>query len=134
MSGGADARFPYNKDTGIPPSPSRENPGQVYPKSDLQSAPAESIPGTGGDREPASLMGNPYAQSEVFGNLRSALDDAISSLENEAGSAGSSSNGNTALRKLKGWRTELGAMNAGGPMGRGGTSVDTSQEGGLFTD
>lgn len=79
-------------------------------------------------------MGNPYAQSEVFGNLRSALDDAITSLENEAGSAGSSSNGNTALRKLKGWRTELGAMNAGGPVGHGGTGVDTSQEGGLFTD
>ena len=25
----ADAKFPFNKDNGIPPSPSRENPGQV---------------------------------------------------------------------------------------------------------
>ncbi|KAB5594445.1 hypothetical protein CTheo_2076 [Ceratobasidium theobromae] len=32
--GEADAKFPSASKHGIPPSPSRENPGQVYPKSD----------------------------------------------------------------------------------------------------
>jgi len=34
--GEADAKFPTASDNGIAPSPTRENPGQVYPKSDPQ--------------------------------------------------------------------------------------------------
>ncbi|CAE6470219.1 unnamed protein product [Rhizoctonia solani] len=30
----ADAKFPTASDNGIPPSPTRENPAGVYPKSD----------------------------------------------------------------------------------------------------
>ncbi|GJE92946.1 hypothetical protein PsYK624_091050 [Phanerochaete sordida] len=46
--GDADAKFPNQSSGAIPPSPSRENPGAVYPKSDPKAAPSESVPGTGG--------------------------------------------------------------------------------------
>lgn len=55
-------------------------------------------------------------------------------MEREEGSAGSSSNENAILQKLKGWRAELGKMNTGGQMGRNETDTGMPQEGGLFTD
>ncbi|KZP01576.1 hypothetical protein CALVIDRAFT_559387 [Calocera viscosa TUFC12733] len=38
--GDADAKFPGQGGDGLPPPKTAENPGQVYPKSDPQAAPA----------------------------------------------------------------------------------------------
>ncbi|THH30309.1 hypothetical protein EUX98_g3877 [Antrodiella citrinella] len=120
--GDADAKFPDSTAHGLPPSPSRENPGQVFPKSDPKAAPAGAIPGTGGDHEPSSFMGNPFALQGVYNKLDSALDGVISALE---------------VRKFKGWKSELDAMRRSGqtrghalPEGDRGAQ----QEGGMFTD
>ncbi|CAL1698130.1 unnamed protein product [Somion occarium] len=151
--GDADAKFPGNTDSAIPPSPSRENPGQVYPKSDPQgrvhsfrlvpaslltdyvatAAPVESVPGTGGEHEPGSFFGNPYAFDSVFGKLEHALNETISAVENEGQSVGASSNENAMLQKLRGWRTELDILRSG-KQGFGRVHRGTPQEGGMFTD
>ncbi|KZT59484.1 hypothetical protein CALCODRAFT_516089 [Calocera cornea HHB12733] len=82
--GDADAKFPGQSGEGLPPAKTRENPGQVYPKSDPQSAPSSehydrplpaeeheqgkppfpeptkttaAVPGTGGPAGPAGMAG-----------------------------------------------------------------------------
>ncbi|KAI0060094.1 hypothetical protein BV25DRAFT_1993122 [Artomyces pyxidatus] len=45
--GEADAKFPHQSGEGLPPAPTKENPGQVYPKSDPSPAPRASVPGSG---------------------------------------------------------------------------------------
>ncbi|TFY81390.1 hypothetical protein EWM64_g2625 [Hericium alpestre] len=41
----ADAKFPGSTSDALPPSPTPENPGAVYPKTDPTPAPPDSIPG-----------------------------------------------------------------------------------------
>ncbi|KAI0073177.1 hypothetical protein K474DRAFT_1649903 [Panus rudis PR-1116 ss-1] len=131
----ADAKFPYNKTTGLPPSPSRENPGQVFPKSDPHSAPADSVPGTGGGGQPASLIGNPFALNSVLEKLDSNLDEAISAIEGEQRSASSSADEHSILQKFKRWKAELAAIRAGkGGATKAAQTSTPAQEGGLFTD
>ncbi|KAI0339065.1 hypothetical protein BDW22DRAFT_1431980 [Trametopsis cervina] len=132
--GGADAKFPDQTSNAIPPSPTRENPGQVYPKSDPQAAPSESVPGTGGEQQPQSVVGNPFSLHGSFSKLDSALNEIISALEGEESSVGSSANENVLISKFKSWREELKALR-GGAQGFGGSEAPgTPQEGGLFTD
>ncbi|KAI0692315.1 hypothetical protein BC835DRAFT_60216 [Cytidiella melzeri] len=135
--GGADAKFPNQSSDAIPPSPTVENPGGVYPKSDPKSAPAESVPGTGGETEPSSALGNPFSLHSALNKLDVALNEIISSLEGEESRVGSSSSEEALVSKFKSWRAELVAMR-GGSAGFGGTytakGTGTPQEGGLFTD
>lgn len=95
------------------------------------AAPAESVPGTGGDREPSSIMGNPFALRSTFAKIEQALNEAISTIEGEQESEGSSSKEQTMVQKFKAWRLELDFMRAGNVHD---TSGGTPQEGGLFTD
>ncbi|KAH8084893.1 hypothetical protein BXZ70DRAFT_1011949 [Cristinia sonorae] len=135
--GDADAKFPHSTANGLPPSPSRENPGQVFPKSDPKAAPAESVPGTGGENEPSSLMSNPFALQSVFGKLDDALGGVISALESEEKSAGSSANEDATVAKFKQWKTELDQISRSGQVAQQPRAEDNSivqQEGGLFTD
>ncbi|KAI0092280.1 hypothetical protein BDY19DRAFT_590644 [Irpex rosettiformis] len=134
--GGADAKFPNQSTEAIPPSPSRENPGQVYPKSDPNAAPAESVPGTGGDYTPAFVVGNPFSLERGFSKLDSALSEIISSLEGEESRVGSSATEEFLVAKFKSWQEELVALR-GGAAGFSGTTrahAGTPQKGGLFTD
>ncbi|KAI0030447.1 hypothetical protein K488DRAFT_87750 [Vararia minispora EC-137] len=43
--GESDAKFPKTTTDGLPPSPSRENPGAVFPKTDPSTAPRITSPG-----------------------------------------------------------------------------------------
>ncbi|KAI0670228.1 hypothetical protein C8Q78DRAFT_1079211 [Trametes maxima] len=138
--GDADAKFPGQR-TGIPPSPTRENPGQVFPQSDPQPAPAESVPGTGGSRSPPAeeALGNPYVLEDAFSKLDRALTEVISKIRGEERSVGSAANGDGLLRKFEGWQYELTQLRSGGRSWRGTTerATDTAtgdQEGGLFVD
>lgn len=97
------------------------------------AAPAESVPGTGGEREPTSVMGNPYALKGALSKLDQALSEAISSLEGEESSVGSSANENALVQKFKSWQAELLHLSRG-QGGSGGQATGNPQEGPLFTD
>ncbi|KAF9221826.1 hypothetical protein BS17DRAFT_784775 [Gyrodon lividus] len=110
MLGEADAKFPGQTGGGIAPSPTRENPGQVYPKSDPQAAPASTIPGTGFQPDLSSVIGNPYLFENALSRLDDSLDDLIRILENEEATVGSSSKELKYLEKFQSWRDELKEM------------------------
>ncbi|PSS37263.1 hypothetical protein PHLCEN_2v901 [Hermanssonia centrifuga] len=131
----ADAKFPNQSTDAIPPSPSRENPGQVYPRSDPKAAPAESVPGTGGEAQPSSVMGNPFALKSAFSKLDSALNEIISTIEGEGESVGSSSDAQAMVQKFEAWRMELNTMRSGSVHTiKGSQDTGTPQEGGMFAD
>ena len=104
----------------------------------LPAAPRESVPGTGGSREPntTEVLGNPYVLDESFSRLDHALTDVISKIQREEKSVGAASNEDALLRKLSGWRDELTQIRSGqrGAGGSGGSSVVNQKEGGLFAD
>ncbi|TBU31337.1 hypothetical protein BD311DRAFT_863555 [Dichomitus squalens] len=138
----ADAKFPANgvQPSGIPPSPSRENPGQVFPKSDPKAAPPASVPGTGGGHEPsaAEALGNPYVLEEAFSKLDHALTELITKIQGEERRVGAGTSGEALVRKFTGWRDELTQIRRG-QGGATGTRRDANEsarrkEGGLFAD
>ncbi|KAJ2991988.1 hypothetical protein NUW54_g8049 [Trametes sanguinea] len=138
--GDSDSKFPGQRNFAIPPSPSRENPGQVYPQSDPQPAPPESVPGTGGERNPRSddILGNPYVLEDAFSKLDSALTEVISSIQGETRSVGAAASENALLAKFTRWRDELTDIRKGrknlGSAGNSPGNAATEQQGGLFTD
>ncbi|KAH9893994.1 hypothetical protein C8Q73DRAFT_498325 [Cubamyces lactineus] len=138
--GDADAKFPGQRSPGIPPSPSRENPGQVYPQSDPRPAPPQSIPGTGGEQQPHpdEVLGNPFVLDDAFSRLDAALTNVISKIQNEERSVGAASHQDALLQKFKSWRDELTQIRSGRKrVGGHGTDPDAAaqqSEGGLFVD
>jgi len=134
--GDADAKFPGQRSPAIPPSPTRENPGQVYPKSDPTAAPSESVPGTGGEHNPTVnlALGNPFALQSAFANLDKSLDSVISTIESEESSVGASEEVETLLNKFKGWRSELMSLRSGHKKVVDGTGEGSPAKGGMFTD
>ncbi|KAI0651214.1 hypothetical protein C8Q79DRAFT_1004517 [Trametes meyenii] len=138
-----DAKFPGQR-TGIPPSPTRENPGQVFPQSDPkgESAPAESVPGTGGGRSPPAeeALGNPYVLEDAFSKLDGALTEVISKIRREERSVGAATNGDELLRKFEDWQSQLTQLRGGGRSWRStaeratDTAAGDQQESGLFVD
>jgi len=138
--GDSDAKFPGQQGLAIPPSPSRENPGQVYPKSDPTSTPLNTAPGTGAPNEksPERFLGNPYLQKDVFGKVAQSLREAIQTIEREQSKMGGSPEGVVLVEKLEGWSKELRVIMAGGhasarsdvPPANG----VSAEEGGMFRD
>ncbi|KAI0369244.1 hypothetical protein BV20DRAFT_1122150 [Pilatotrama ljubarskyi] len=138
--GDVDSKFPGQRSAAIPPSPSRENPGQVYPQSDPQAAPPESIPGTGGEREPRAdeVLGNPYVLDAAFSKLDDALTEVISKIQKEERSVGAAANEDALLQKFKSWRDELTQIRSGRKRVRGAErnadAAAKQEDGGLFAD
>ncbi|KAM5537378.1 hypothetical protein V8D89_008897 [Ganoderma adspersum] len=137
-----DARFPGRKATGLPPSPSRENPGQVFPKTDPEAAPEHSTQRSGGKREPLTpeVLGNPYVLRESLTKLDHALTDVITVIQGEERSVGAAANADALVRKFSSWRDELTQIRAGhghrGARAAQGKVVEEpeQQEGGIFAD
>ncbi|OAX37596.1 hypothetical protein K503DRAFT_742512 [Rhizopogon vinicolor AM-OR11-026] len=137
MLGEADAKFPSQKGKTMPPSPSRENPGQVYPKSDPEAAPTASVPGTGSNQESSFMIGNSYLFELALENLDKSIGDVIDMIDQEKTSQGASSREVQVTEKLKGWRDDIANLRA-----NGGKALRTSRtsgaaaanEGGLFVD
>ncbi|THH04990.1 hypothetical protein EW146_g7844 [Bondarzewia mesenterica] len=97
----ADAKFPNQHGEGLPPPPTPENPGQVYPKSDPSPAPMTPHP-------PASPLGNPFLLRSVLDDLDGSLSRALDTVRNETpGGEGS------LLDMLEGWREDLHLVRAG---------------------
>ncbi|KAK7045452.1 hypothetical protein VNI00_007705 [Paramarasmius palmivorus] len=130
----ADAKFPNQHASGIPPSPTRENPGQVFPKSDPN---AGTIPGTSRSNSSQKLIGNPFLMREAFGKLDKALGDVIEVVEKEGTAQGGSQTENSLLTKFRIWQAELDDIRAGHATpekSRPGSRVRPEQEGGMFID
>jgi len=134
--GEADAKFPGQSSPAIAPSPTRENPGQVYPKSDPKAAPTESVPGTGGEHNPTAknVLGNPYAFQGALRKLDSSLTDVISTIESEESSVGASEEVETLVAKFKGWREELGSLLSARSRVVNGAEDSSPANGGMFAD
>ena len=70
----------------------------------------------------------------VFDKLDQALTEAITAVEREEKSAGTSGNEIRTVQKLKGWQMELAGIRAGREKSLATEGTGTPQEGGLFTD
>ncbi|KAJ4480935.1 hypothetical protein J3R30DRAFT_3287369, partial [Lentinula aciculospora] len=138
----ADAKFPATTHSGspiIPPSPTIENPGQVFPKSDPHAAQPGTIPGTARSNSSQTFIGNPFLMREAFSKIDHALGNIIDILEREETSVGASEDENDLLRKFLQWREELDKIRAGkrSPItskSRCNSRVAPEKEGGMFTD
>ncbi|KZP33275.1 hypothetical protein FIBSPDRAFT_943671 [Athelia psychrophila] len=134
--GEADAKFPGQHGTGAnvePPSPTRENPGQVYPKSDPSPAPS----GTGTGRAAQQVLGNPYLQTGIFQKLDQALVEVVRTIEGEQSAMGASPDEAALIKKFEGWRDELEEIMSGRPPPAGDapqTDGVPAEDGGLFTE
>ncbi|KAG6866331.1 hypothetical protein C0991_005798 [Blastosporella zonata] len=99
--GEADGKFPTaNQGTGLPPPPSRENPGQVFPKSDPQSAPHTPVP-------PSGIVGNPYLMAGALRKVDQALGEVIAILEGEERSHSGADEEAPLLTRFRRWREEI---------------------------
>ncbi|KAH7882685.1 hypothetical protein F5I97DRAFT_1907559 [Phlebopus sp. FC_14] len=156
MLGEADAKFPGQTGSGRPPSPTRENPGQVYPKSDpqgkscimhrscaslsslviLSAAPPATVPGSGEPPVTTSIIGNPYLLDSALNRLDSSLTDLISIISNEEAAVGSSSKELRFLEKFQSWKSELSDMRTshGKYYLTSEEAAVSADEGGLFAD
>ncbi|KAF9074421.1 hypothetical protein BDP27DRAFT_1317056 [Rhodocollybia butyracea] len=140
--GEADPKFPsaaHAANPDIPPSPTIENPGQVFPKSDPYPA-SGNIPG-GIDRRAnnsQTLFGNPFLMREAFSEIDKALRNVIDILEREETTVGGSEDENDLLRKFRHWREELDEIRAGqrtpSVQSRSSSRMPPGHEGGMFTD
>ncbi|KAL4267364.1 Mediator complex subunit 9 [Pleurotus pulmonarius] len=131
--GEADAKFPDSATNGLPPSPTRENPGQVFPKSDPSSAPPPQEPTVGSHQ----FTGNPFLIKSALQKLDHAIGEVVDLLENEGQSVGGSADGDTFVHKLRSWKMELESVRANhGGCGdhHEAVSAPPETEGGMFTD
>ncbi|KAF5353525.1 hypothetical protein D9756_007999 [Leucocoprinus leucothites] len=130
--GDADAKFP-GQHTGIPPSPTRENPAQVYPKSDPNPAPR--MPRSGDDSRVQTAIGNPFLLQSALKHVDDGLARVVVMLQEEERSQGGSQKEEALIAKFKGWRDELSEIMLGGPgQATPPSKVAPPAEGGMFTD
>ncbi|KAH6912082.1 hypothetical protein BKA70DRAFT_1266499 [Coprinopsis sp. MPI-PUGE-AT-0042] len=138
-----DPRFPGLSPSGLPPSPSVENPGQVFPPNDpLKSS---RSPSQASRSTPDLLIGNPFLMRGALDKVDKALTGVITILEQETRAQGESPEEAAWLDKFRSWRDELGQVRAGdgakillqqrGRSTRPAIPVhEADQEGGLFVD
>ncbi|RDB23753.1 hypothetical protein Hypma_009323 [Hypsizygus marmoreus] len=101
--GEADGKFPTaNEGTGLPPEPSVENPGQVFPKSSPVPAPITPPLVTA-----EQYIGNPFLIGGALRKVDHAIGEVIAILESEEASNDSADEDNPLLRKFRAWREEL---------------------------
>ncbi|KDQ23915.1 hypothetical protein PLEOSDRAFT_1108386 [Pleurotus ostreatus PC15] len=131
--GEADAKFPDSATNGLPPSPTRENPGQVFPKSDPSPAPPAREPTVGNDQ----FTGNPFLIRSALQKLDQAIGEVVDMLENEGQAVGGSAEEDTFVHKLKSWKMELEKLRGNHRSGEShqeAVSAPPETEGGMFTD
>ncbi|KAJ8072959.1 hypothetical protein PM082_019542 [Marasmius tenuissimus] len=135
MGSVTDSKFPGQGESGIPPSPTIENPGQVYPHTDPSKSSDGDLTGRRLESGSQTLLGNPFLMRESLNKLDHALGDVIRIIEEEEVSQGSSEEQNTLLEKFKQWRNDLDGVRAGVKTPeRSRSRVRPEHEGGMFTD
>ncbi|GJJ09367.1 hypothetical protein Clacol_003589 [Clathrus columnatus] len=132
-----DSKFPHQTKSGEPPSPTRENPAGVYPKSSPTPAKPQEIPGSkGAPSNPRAVFSNPFEFQDELNRLEASLDAVISAIEKEI-KLGNSGQTSDLLDKFKQWKREITVMET--TRGNRDASLitpdpDNANEGGLFTD
>ncbi|KAF8895814.1 hypothetical protein CPB85DRAFT_1329278 [Mucidula mucida] len=122
-----DAKFPGLHSSGLPPSPTIENPGGVYPQFDPSPPPAPPLLS---HQNSGAFIANPFLMNEAFGKLDHALGEVITVLENEEGGSES-----RLLRQFLGWRDQLDTIRTGKRTpSRSPARHTPEREGGLFVD
>ncbi|KAF8968798.1 hypothetical protein BDZ97DRAFT_1914594 [Flammula alnicola] len=128
-----DTIFP-SKVTGLPPSPTIENPGRVFPRDDPAKASVVSPRQT----TPIQYVGNPFLMNNALDKLDHAFGEVITILEQENRSQDREEIGNGLLHKFKSWRDELERLRLGEEALKSETIIDepgpAEREGGMFTD
>lgn len=128
-----EAKYP-GQISGIPPSPTRENPGAVFPKNDPKKAATPTPPRS---TPPENYLGNPYLMRGALDKVDRAIGHMISILQGEEISQGGSREENVLLQKFKGWRSELDLIRFGNlspPVPSNIGPTEPAQEGGMFID
>ncbi|KIM41851.1 hypothetical protein M413DRAFT_27415 [Hebeloma cylindrosporum] len=128
-----DAKYP-GQISGLPPSPTIENPGRVFPPSDPKRGPFVSPRRTA---TPEQFVGNPFLMSSALDKLDHAFGEVMLILEQEATTQGRAIAGNPLYDKMMSWRDELEKMRLGEeelPDTLDRTPPTEGQEGGMFTD
>ncbi|KIY67628.1 hypothetical protein CYLTODRAFT_422347, partial [Cylindrobasidium torrendii FP15055 ss-10] len=129
-------KFPGHAPTGLPPSPTAENPGGVYPHSDPDKA---SPPPPMTHNNSSTYFGNPFLMNEAFSKLDHALSDVIHILEDEE-PANSEQSDNRMLNLFSDWRDQLDSIRTGKKssssrsISRTPARRSPENEGGLFVD
>ncbi|KAF9037336.1 hypothetical protein BDZ89DRAFT_1061491 [Hymenopellis radicata] len=112
-----DAKFPGLHSSGLPPSPTIENPGGVYPQFDPSPPPAPPLLS---HQNSGAFIANPFLMNEAFGKLDHALGEVITILENE---------------EFLNWRDQLDTIRTGKRTpSRSPARHTPEREGGLFVD
>ncbi|KAG5651313.1 hypothetical protein H0H81_009114 [Sphagnurus paluster] len=124
----ADGKFPTaNNGIGLPPPPSVENPGQVFPKSDpylgvlsplYNTYAAISNRGLTAPRTPPNtngenFIGNPFLMNMALCKLDHAVGEVIAILESEESASGAGENEGHLMQKFLRWREELDMLRGG---------------------
>ncbi|KXN85237.1 hypothetical protein AN958_11512, partial [Leucoagaricus sp. SymC.cos] len=129
----ADATFPSSHGVGLPPSPTVENPGQVYPKSD--PTPAQRTPRSGDDSRAQTAVGNPFLLQSALEKVDRGLVSVLVILKEEERAQGVSQKDEALIKKFQGWRDELGEIMTTGSSGPPhAVSASGEYAGGMFTD
>ncbi|KAJ8519281.1 hypothetical protein ONZ45_g3750 [Pleurotus djamor] len=131
--GEAEAKFPESGANGIPPSPTRENPGQVFPKSDPSPAPEDESPAV--DNATTASSGNSLAIKSALVKLDNAIGEVIELLQKENVNGGAAQ-GNEFLQNLRSWKLEVerNTVQQSGHVDSPGDDVPPKCDGPLFTD
>ncbi|KNZ75586.1 hypothetical protein J132_02527, partial [Termitomyces sp. J132] len=138
-----DGKFPTaNQGAGLPPLPTRENPGRVFPKSDPQSATAPLTPII---QNIDPYIGNPYLMGGTLRKVDKALSEVIAILESEERSHSGANEEGPLLQKFRRWRDEILSMRGDSQTPPGTTSRASTrtrsrtrsrspEAGGMFVD
>ncbi|KAH0579647.1 hypothetical protein H2248_002496 [Termitomyces sp. 'cryptogamus'] len=156
--GEADGKFPTaNQGAGLPPLPTRENPGRVFPKSDPQSGrpfyvlhltatlDAATAPLTPIIQNIDPYIGNPYLMGGTLRKVDKALSEVIAILESEERSHSGANEEGPLLQKFRRWRDEILSMRGDSQTPPGTTSRASTrtrsrtrsrspEAGGMFVD
>ncbi|KDR78287.1 hypothetical protein GALMADRAFT_138397 [Galerina marginata CBS 339.88] len=149
-----DAKYPGQNPGGLPPSPTIENPGRVFPKSDPSKGKAFqcwlSVNANNNSSlivavitprrtTPEQYVGNPFMMNTALDKLDHAFGEVIATFEQEDRSQDRGDEGNPLLHKFKSWRVELERIRRGEeelppPDGLAQPQPRHQGEGGTFAD
>ncbi|KAF8999836.1 hypothetical protein BDQ17DRAFT_1360488 [Cyathus striatus] len=127
------AKFPGQTISGIPPSPTIENPAQVFPKTDPDAGSLPQLSHNGLEK----YAGNPFMIEHAFQKLDNSIRDVIGILEQEEKSQGDSQAQTALLAKFHLWKDEMEHIMAGTCANKAVNVVGKGREdrgGGMFTD
>ncbi|KAF4611770.1 hypothetical protein D9613_003922 [Agrocybe pediades] len=132
------------RQSGLPPSPSVENPGRVFPRYSPSSTGQTSFTAPKKILTPEQYVGNPFLMNAALDRLDHAFGEVISILEQEMYSSTATledNSGNVLVEKFRDLRSEVERIRLGEeslpertPSTRPVSANSKEREGGMFVD